>query len=289
MKAKQEKKSLVFMKQTNSFLINKTDIEFVQTLSCGQIFSYKEKENGFVVYSKDKKAEITERENDYLIQTKDVDYFVNFFDLATDYSKIKNKLKNFDVLKEPIKFGAGIRILKQDVFEMIISFAISANNRIPRIMKSLFYLREHFGKNMGDFYAFPTLKELSILTEQDFVKAGTGYRAKQLVKLVQQLKCVDLNSWGSLPTEQLKSKLVSLSGIGPKVADCVLLFGYGRQDVFPVDTWIEKVYNQYFGFSNNRLEIRKKLVEIFGEYSGYAQQYLFFYQRETSRNHKKDG
>ena len=270
------------MQLKNSFYINKTEIDFLQTLSCGQIFSYKQTENGFLVFSGNKVAQITEQPEKYLIETLDVPYFKNFFDLDTNYSQIKNQLLKHQVLKEPIGFGAGIRILRQDLLETIISFVISANNNIKRITNSVFFIRENYGEKVGNFYAFPTLEKLLSLSEDDFRKAGAGYRSAQLVKLIKQLSSKEFLSWGSLPTETLKAKLVALSGIGPKVADCILLFGYGKSDVFPVDTWIEKVYNQYFEPCFDRVKIRRNLVDKFKELSGYAQQYLFFYQRSKN-------
>lgn len=272
------------MKIKNSFIIPKSEIEFVQTLCCGQIFSYKIVEDGFVVYSKDKKAEIKEQEDHYIVFTDDIPYFKNFFDLNTSYMDIKNQLSKHKILEKPISFGSGIRILKQDLLEVIISFAISANNRISRIMSTLFYIREHFGKKIEDYYAFPTLDELKTITEDDFKLASAGYRSKQLVKLVRQLSECDFYNWGTLPSDELKNKLIALSGVGPKVADCIMLFGYGKADVFPVDTWIEKMFNEYFGECHNRIKIRQELVKVFGNLSGYAQQYLFYYQREDAKN-----
>lgn len=267
------------MQLKNSFFIEKTEIDFLQTLSCGQIFSYKQTQNGFLVFSGNKVAKITDFSERYLVETDDEAYFKNFFDLNTDYSKIKTMLSKHQVLEKPLVFGGGIRILRQDVLETIVSFVISANNNIKRITNSVFYLREKFGEKIGNFYAFPTLEKLKSLSENDFRMAGLGYRSGQLVKLIKQLSSVDFQSWGSLPTEALKAKLIGLSGIGPKVADCIMLFAYAKPDVFPVDTWIEKVYNQYFEPCTDRVKIRRNLVDKFKNLSGYAQQYLFFYQR----------
>ena len=112
---------------------------------------------------------------------------------------------------------------------------------------------------------------------------GVGYRANQLVKLCLQLEKTNFGKMENLQTEDLKNLLLELSGVGPKVADCILLFAFSRRDVFPVDTWIEKVYKSFygkdFGKCKNRVEIRKKLVSIFGNNSGFAQQYLFYYAR----------
>ena len=267
------------MKTKTSFLINKNKINFVQTLMCGQIFSYKKTETGFLIFSANKKAEMIECEKNYKIITNDCNYFENFFDLETNYDAIKLELGKEKILEGPINFGGGIRILKQDLLEVIISFVISANNNIKRITDILFRMREKFGENMGDFFAFPTLENLANITEQDFRELGAGYRSPQLFKLIKQLQNANFQDWKDLKTDLLRSKLIELSGIGPKVADCILLFGYGKTDVFPVDTWIEKVYNHYYGASKNRVLIRKELTEKFKNLSGYAQQYLFYYQR----------
>ena len=267
------------MQSKNSFFIEKTEIDFLQTLSCGQIFSYMQTENGFIVFSGNKVAKITELAEKYLVETDNINYFKNFFDLETNYAEIMSQLSKHPVLKEPINFGRGIRILKQDILETIVSFVISANNNIKRITNSVFYLRENFGEKVGNYYAFPTLEKLKSLSEDDFRRAGTGYRSVQLVKLIKQLSSQEFLTWGSLPTEKLKAKLIALSGVGPKVADCIMLFAYAKPDVFPVDTWIEKVYNQYFEPCADRVKIRRNLVDKFQNLSGYAQQYLFFYQR----------
>lgn len=270
-----------FTKLKNSFTISKKDINLYQTLSCGQIFSYKQINSGYLVFSGQEFAYIKETIGDYLVRCDNVDYFKNFFDLNTNYDKIKETLVQFEVMKAPIEFGGGIRILRQDILETIISFVISANNNIKRITNTVFYLREHFGNKIGNFYAFPTLIQLEKITEQDFRSAGAGYRSPQLVRLIKELKNSGYERWGQLETEVLKNKLVALSGIGPKVADCIMLFAYGKTDVFPVDTWIEKVYNNFFQKCTDRKEIRRKLVDKFKNFSGFAQQYLFFYQREN--------
>lgn len=250
-------------------------------LECGQIFSYKKTDEAYIVYSSDKKAIVVEKSNCCEILTDDVPYFVNFFDLDTDYSQIKcDLLKKYPFMKKSIDFGYGIRILKQDFFETIISFIISSNNNIKRIQKILFNIRERFGKNMGDYYSFPTPQMLKIATEQDFKEMGAGYRAKYLVKATEQLLNVDFLEVAKLDTMQLNKFLLSIMGVGQKVADCIMLFAFAKQNVFPVDTWIEKVYCTYFEQEHNRDIIHKKLIDTFGDMSGYAQQYLFYSQRE---------
>lgn len=262
-------------------IFGKDDFNAEHILECGQIFSYKKIENGFLVLSADKKCEIVETDDGFLIKTTAPTYFENFFDLKTDYGGIKKKLEKFDIMKEPIKFGYGIRILKQNLFETLISFIVSANNNIKRIQMILNRMREKFGTKISDFYAFPTQTQLLSATEDDFTQMGAGYRAKYLFKVVRQVDEKILDDWKNLPTKELRNKLISLAGVGPKVADCVLLFGYGRGDVFPVDTWIAKMYNKYYVKLENREQIRQNLTEQFGELSGYAQQYLFYFMRAS--------
>lgn len=278
-----EKTSIIKVENANDF--NPTHI-----LECGQIFRYTKTNQGYRVISLDKKAEIYKDKTGYIIECKekDIEYFRNFFDLNTDYSKIKNHLKNYPLLDSAINFGNGIRILKQNPFEVIISFIISANNRIVRIQKSIEYICSNLGEKKTDFFAFPTLATLSKQDEKFFLQAGLGYRAKQMVKALQQLKTLDLVELEKLETNRLREKLISISGIGPKVADCILLFGYGRQDVFPVDTWIDKVYKENLkGKETNRKKIAFDLVKIFGLYSGYAQQYLFYWKRSLKNETNK--
>lgn len=263
----------------------KKDFNIRHILDCGQIFAYQNN----IVYSNQDVAVISETEKGFDIYCSDCYYFENFFDLKTDYSKIKDKLKKEKLLKKPIEFGNGIRILKNDIFEVMISFIISANNNIKRIQLILSKLREALGKKCENFfknldmkieyYAFPTYEKLLSVDEQFFIDIGCGYRAKYLYNFLRQISMEEISNWKNLSTEELKSKLISLSGIGPKVADCILLFGYAKMDVFPVDTWINQMYNQYFEPSNNRLLIRKNLVSRYKDLSGYAQQYLFYYQR----------
>lgn len=260
------------------------DFNVLDILSCGQIFRYKKIGEDFVVYSKDKKATIKSNNDSVEIITKDVNYFINYFDLNTDYGEIKQKLSNFEALKPAIAFAPGIRILKQDPFEMIISFIISANNNIKRIQSIIEKICEKFGtyNKEEDFYAFPTQKQLLKASVTDFVEMGAGYRAQYLYNCTRQLENFNYDFIYNNKSSDCIPVLLNLSGIGPKVADCVLLFGFNKFDVFPVDTWIKKVYYSYFSKDKSEIsvkEIRNNLLDIFGDLSGYAQQYLFFYKR----------
>lgn len=248
-----------------------------QILECGQIFTYEKTSNGYTVFSRDKIAKISDHGDCYLIETKDVDYFENFFDLKTDYGEIKKKLSKYEILKRPIEFGQGIRIIKQDLFDVMISFIISANNNIKRIQKILNRVKEKFGSVRDGYIAMPTKEDLLKASEKDFEELGAGYRAKYLYNAVRQFDRDKFENWRNDTSDNLRKNLIQISGVGPKVADCIMLFGYGKQDVFPVDIWMKNMYEKYYHPEENRKIIAKNLTDEFGNLSGYAQQYLYYY------------
>lgn len=260
-------------------ILDKKEFNPEHILECGQVFCYEKREEGYVVFPGDKFASIEETKEGYLIKTDSPDYFINWFDLDKNYYEIKSSLSKFKILDKPIQFGYGIRILNQDLFETLISFIISANNNIKRIKLILGNLRRSLGDKKGDYFSFPSYEKLKTCDETFFKKMGAGYRASYLVKVLSQISPEVLEEYKTLSTTSLRTKLIELSGVGPKVADCVLLFGFHCGDVFPVDTWIHQMYNEYFQPLENREVIRNNLVDMFGNLSGYAQQYLFFYQR----------
>ncbi|MBR4998341.1 MAG: DNA-3-methyladenine glycosylase 2 family protein [Clostridia bacterium] len=258
------------------------DFNIKQILDCGQIFRYQINEGEAIVFSKDKKARVLTSEDRVVIETEDVNYFANFFDLKTDYLTIKKQLKKDKFLTNAIDYGYGIRILNNDTFEMIVSFIISANNNISRIKKSIEFLCEKFGSKKNDYFAFPTLLQLKNATVENFKTAGLGYRAEQLYETIQDLTQEQIEVLKTKTNEEKFNFLVSLKGVGEKVANCIMLFGLGVKNVFPVDTWINKVYNSLNNtVEHDRKKITKELSSRYGELSGYAQQYFFYYFREN--------
>lgn len=275
-----------YVKEKNKIVVfDKEDFNPEHILECGQVFCFDKKGKSYVVFPQDKYALIIEKNDCYEIETEDVDYFEDYFDLKNDYAKIKNQLSKFEILNKPLQFGRGIRILNQNLFETLISFIISANNNIKRIKLILNNLRKNLGNKIcGDIFSFPTYLSLKECDEAFFKKMGAGYRAQYLVKVLSQIDPQILEEKRNLNTDELRKFLISLSGIGPKVADCVLLFGYKKGDVFPVDTWINQMYNQFYCVEDNREKIRNNLVLQFGNLSGYAQQYLFYFQRSMPKS-----
>ena len=272
-----------YILEENKIIINNlADFNIEHILECGQIFTYQKCQDGsYKVFSADKFAIVVQTKTAVQITTNNPQYFVEFFDLNTNYADIKQKLKIHKNLESAIDFGYGIRIIKQDILEVIIGFIISANNNIERIKKTMAKLRE-YGENKGEYFAFPNLEQLEKIAVQNFKDMGAGYRAEYLVDTIKKLKSVDFNQIKRQDTKTIKNWLLSLKGVGPKVADCILLFGFSRCESFPVDTWIEKVYFDLFGQTKSREKMSEHLVEYFGDLSGYAQQYLFFYKRSIS-------
>jgi N-glycosylase/DNA lyase len=251
------------------------------TLFCGQMFRFKPYGDGFFVNSLDKNCYIYEKDNNVIIETEDIEYFINYFDLDNDYSIIINELNKDICLKEILNKSTGIRICNQNPFEMIISFIISQNNNIPRIKMIIERLCKAAGEKKGDFYAFPILNELTDKDIKFYNDIGCGYRSPYIFETIKKIKNVlDINQIYEMNKTDAKILLKSLKGVGDKVADCILLFGYHKTECFPVDVWIEKVYRDITkDIDSNRKMIEDYFSDKYGNYSGYAQQYLFHNKR----------
>lgn len=257
------------------------------TLLCGQIFRYEKYLDGFRVFSQDKECFIKEEDNKVIIESDDIVYFSHFFDLETNYEKIYNFAQNtgIEIIKKASTLGKGIRILKQDIFEMTFSFIISQNNNIPRIKNSINLLCEKFGKKIenprGNYYSFFSKDTANIIASSNLSNLGLGYRDKYIKTLASKIASgYDLYDIKTLPRQEIYDNLLQNVGIGDKVANCILLFGYNKTDSFPVDTWIEKVYKENMqGTLTSRKDISEYFTNIFKEYAGYIQQYLFYYKR----------
>ena len=265
--------------------ILKKDINIFDSLECGQIFRFKKlDEKAYHVVSKDHYATIKDCGDYYSIEASNDKYFYDFLNLAIDYNQILGELRKNKYLKDIIPSDCiPLRILKQDPFEMIISFIVSANNNIPRIKGIIDRLCKGDGKLLdnGD-YSFPSAESLAKRDVKYYESIGLGYRAPYVLKTALDIASgkFDVNAIKGLNTEAARKRLIALSGVGPKVADCILLFGYNRYDVFPVDTWIKKVYVDLFKKDNTPENMRKDFILTFGAFSGIAQQYLFYSKRQ---------
>ena len=266
-------------------VLDKSQFNPEHILECGQVFRYgKDENNDYFVISKNNKATIIEKETHYEIISNNTEYFVNYFDLNTDYNKIKIKLKQNKILSPMIDYGYGIRILKADPLEMIYSFTISQNNNIKRIKQIIERLCE-IGSQNSNYKNFPTQSELFNAPLEFFESLGAGYRAKFLKELSITLKNTNFEEIKKLSTDEIYNFLINLKGVGPKVASCILLFGFSKTEKFPVDTWIEQVYYNHFSKEKRkRPQIQEYFESEFGNFSGIAQQYLFFYEREKNKD-----
>lgn len=278
-------------------LRNAKSFEPVHIFECGQCFRWNKEEDG----------SYTGVIKNGVINVKKLGKDVNFtgvcdrnikeiceeyFDLQTNYEAIKEKLSNIDIyLKNSIEYGNGIRILKQDLWETLLSFIISANNNIPRIKTIIERIAKKYGNRIEYrnkmYYTFPTPEMLQNASIDDFRGLGLGFRDVRIYETVQRtLKGeIDLEKLKQEEnTEVLRKKLLEIPGVGPKVADCVMLFALNRFGVFPVDVWVKRVISElYFNKKEQTPNVIHEFAEKqYGNLAGLAQQYLFYWRRENS-------
>ena len=281
-------------------LENFESFNLVHIFECGQCFRWNKNIDGSFTGIVGKAVINVKQEQDKIIfsgkclESYNFEEFIkNYFDLQTDYSVYKSKLSKIDsYLRESIEFGNGIRILKQDLWECIISFIISANNNIPRIKKIIEKLSLNYGEkiefNGNIYYTFPTPEQLSKATIEDLRSMGLGFRDKRIYNTTKMIceKQIDLDKIKNMETTELmREELLKLDGVGPKVADCILLFALKRIDVFPIDVWVRRVMNDLYIHNENEEKVNKKELlnlaeEKFQGLQGIAQQYLFYWKRE---------
>lgn len=223
-------------------------------------------------------AEVVDKGDHYALNADDAEFFKRYFDFDTDYAAIQAGLDDGGALGEAIAFGRGIHILRQDPIETIFSFIVSQNNHIPRIKGIIERMCDALGEDMGGYRAFPSLQALASAGEDFYAGIGAGYRAAYLDRTAKALLDADMTAWTALDTDDLRRELTAMHGIGRKVADCILLFGFNRFDVFPVDTWIKKVYaDVYPDMPADKMSTL--LVQKYGKYAGFVQQWLFYFKR----------
>lgn len=255
------------------------ELNLEHTLTCGQVFRFFKTEKGYTVFSGDKAAYCEQKGDKALISTDHEDYFFTYFDGNTDYAEIHNAMKcdeTVSVLSEKYK---GLRLLKQDLWEMTMSFIVSQNNNIPRIQGIIERLCEKFGEKTKHGYSFPEPEAFSGKTVADLADLKCGYRDSYLLDAAEKFANSEINTDLILKGDinEARAELLKIKGVGPKVADCVLLFGAGRMDAFPVDTWMKKALSSVYGITvQNPSELRAFSEQKFGRFAGYAQQYLFF-------------
>ena len=289
------------MEEQKYVLENAKSFNLRDIFECGQCFRWNKQEDGsYTGIWKENVLNIRQEDNKIIFkgicQNGDIEKEIKeYFDLERNYEEIKDKLAKIDEnMKLSIKYGEGIRILNQDLWETIISFIISANNNIPRIKGIIERLSKKYGKeikwNNESYYTFPTAEELKNVTVEEYRNLGLGFRDIRLYETTKMIneKQIDLEKLKQNPnTQEVRDKLLTLSGVGPKVADCILLFStLKRFEVFPIDVWVRRVMNELYIKKEDETKVSKKEIEKlaqekFGNLAGMAQQYLFYWRREA--------
>lgn len=268
---------------------------------CGQCFRWnKEKENGYIGVFENSVVRVEQTSKSIYFEgvnsqdknLQEICFF--YFDMQRDYEVLQKQLEKADsTLGQSIQYGQGIRILNQDLWETIISFIISANNNIPRIKGIIERLSKTYGQAIqwkeNIYYTFPTPEELAKASIEDLRKLGLGFRDKRVYETTKMVveKKVDLEKLKEEKNfEKIRETLLTLSGVGEKVADCILLFStLKRLEAFPIDVWVKRVMNELYIHKEeakvNNKEIQKIAYEKFGTLAGLAQQYLFYWKREA--------
>lgn len=279
------------IKETASGLFLKSIPHFdpVMIFECGQTFRWIRSKDIYTGVVGGKVLKLKETEGGFELSNTCIDEFrsvwSHYFDLERDYGRIKTELSKDEALKDAIEFGSGIRILKQDFWEALISFIISANNNIPRIKGIIERLSLTFGERIassdGEHYAFPKPSALASAGEEELLRCGCGYRARYIKKTAQMVFSgeVSYDRIRGMTYEEALDLLLKCPGVGNKVADCVLLFSTGKYEAFPVDVWIKRAMERLFGLAGkNEAEIRRFAQKRFGSLAGFAQQYLFYHK-----------
>lgn len=270
----------------NKFDYDATYFNPKDVLECGQIFRFKEYREGYLVFSADKACYVHTDGVRTFVESDYPDYFYEFFDLGRDYARVIAEIDKFNVpvITAACQKARGLRLLNQDAEETIFSFIISQNNNIPRIKGII----ERMCSGLGEprefdgvhYNAFPTAAAIAAKNAEYYKSLGAGYRDSFLCETAKRISSEGIAHLRSLNAADLKKELLTYRGIGPKVADCICLFGFKRAASFPVDTWIEKIYHEDFGGQlKDRNKINAYFTSLFGEYSGYVQQYLFYSKR----------
>ncbi len=267
-------------KNNNIYIYGIEELDLPHTLDCGQAFRWSCEENDIwsgVAFDRFLRLEKLNDGTIVLYDTTEEDYnniWRDYFDLDRDYKNIVSQLSQNEILKKACDYSYGIRILNQEPFETLCSFIISQNNNIKRIKGIIERLCENFGENKNGFYTFPTAEKMASLTLDDLAVLRSGFRAKYLLDAAKKVVNgeVDLYNLKNLPLDDARNELMKIVGVGPKVADCCLLFSHRHTQAFPKDIWIKRAMEVLFG---------GELPENALEYAGIAQQYIFFYARDT--------
>lgn len=250
-----------------------------QTLNCGQAFRWTEDGDGWWHgVARGRYLRLRRNEDTIIMECSQSELdslWHDYLDLATDYAAIRRGLSQLDpVMKSAAEFAPGIHILRQDPWEALCSFIISQNNNIPRIQLIIERLCEMFGERISDseFYNFPSAEKLATLTVDDLAPIKAGFRAKYMIDAARKVTTgeVDFAKVAAESVDFGRAELQKIVGVGPKVAECSLLYGFHKMECFPIDVWMKRAMSTL---------LPNLTPESFGEHAGIAQQYIFHYSR----------
>ena len=256
---------------------NIRDLSLRDTLDCGQCFRWKETEDGGYRGVVRGRTATVRMDGERLVidgaEDRDRALWAEYFDLDFDYAAVRERLAAIHpVMAQAARYAPGIRILRQEPFEALICFIISQNNNIKRITGIVDRLCRHFGESVGESYAFPTAVRLAALSPEELAPIRAGFRHRYIIDAARKIAdgTVEPERLRQLPYDEAKAALMQITGVGVKVADCVLLYGLHRMESFPLDVWMKRAMETLFGGMD---------PHAFGEYAGIAQQYIFHYAR----------
>lgn len=264
--------------------INNLDLD--NTICCGQIFRYEKLEDdSYIVILKDRVVKLKYIDNKLYIDSNNMDNIENvireYLDLDRDYiSIIENIKERDDVLGKYLDKSIGLKMIKQDPIECIVSYIISQNNSVRNIKNSLDLISYKFGDKVmfldKEYYLFPSIDKLSKISLEEFRECKVGFRDRYLVDIISDIveNRLNVNYIFEMNSEDSLRYLMSFRGIGMKVASCILLFAYGKYDVYPIDTWVKKYMDTNYGIKDEK-KIKEFCKEKYGKYSGLAIQYMF--------------
>ncbi len=270
------------IKENKNLIVKNIEcLNIALSLDCGQAFRWRvENDNIWCGVVKNKYLKIKQNENNIIFYDTTEEEFnliwKEYFDLERDYASI---LSSYDEksLNSACEAYNGIRILKQDEWEAICSFIISANNNIPRIKGIIERLCENFGERVGERFSFPTPEKIAELEVSDLEIIRAGFRAKYILDAAKKIstKEVDIEEIKNMSFEDAKKELLKIKGVGEKVAQCALLYGFGRLEAFPQDVWVKRIVSELYPDG---------LPECIKGTEGIAQQYLFHWRRNLDNS-----
>lgn len=259
------------------YVTNVQNFDLAQTLDCGQAFRWtKDQNNVWHGIAFNRYIELYEEEKNIVIKGSNQDDFENiwryYFDLSRDYSAIIDKISQDKTVAKAAQYSSGIRLLNQEPWEALCSFIISQNNNIPRIKGIIERLCENFGQKIHGGYTFPSAENIAKLTPDDLGVIRAGFRAKYIIDAAQKVSSgeINLETLKNTDYDTAREKIMTIKGVGPKVADCVLLYGLSHKNAFPRDVWINRALEQLFD---------GKIPDCVENYGGIVQQYIFHYIR----------